>query len=147
MTNNFGENLRKYRKDKQMGINELGRHVGVSGAYISALETGKKVNPSLDIIGKLSNALEIPPSFLTSNDWKISFPVDMEQIKQAGNRMRTYLDFIRLLGYNIEIEIIDEDGNQSFFIDDIEYTSDQFYTLIEIIKTCIKNSNDLLKNK
>ena len=45
MCNKFGANLKKYRNEKNLGINELGRKIGVSGAYISALETGKKQNP------------------------------------------------------------------------------------------------------
>lgn len=149
MTNTFGENLRKYRKDKQMGINELGRLVGVSGAYISALETGKKLNPSLDIIDKLSNALDVSTSLLTSKNSKFNsiLPIDMEEIRQSTDRVNTYIKFISLLGYNVEIETIDNEGYQAFFIDDVQYSFEQFDTLLEIIKTCIQNSNNLLKSK
>lgn len=58
MSNVFSTNLKKYRTIKNIGINELGRLVGVSGAYISSLEKGTKANPSLDLLYQIANVLE-----------------------------------------------------------------------------------------
>lgn len=60
----LSENLRKYRKIKNKGINELARLSGVNAGYISAIERGQRSNPSIEIIEKLADALEISASEL-----------------------------------------------------------------------------------
>lgn len=47
---------------------QLAKETGISKDYISALERGKTKNPSLDIIKKLSKALNVPASELFFND-------------------------------------------------------------------------------
>lgn len=57
----FGENLKKWRKQRNLTQAKLGEAVGVTGAYIQQLELGKKTNPSLEIVMKLCDALKIAP--------------------------------------------------------------------------------------
>lgn len=55
----LGENIKKIRKEKKITQSELGKMIGVTGAYIQQLEKGVKVNPSLGVLFKLSFALGI----------------------------------------------------------------------------------------
>ena len=61
--NLFGQELRKLRKEAKYKQAELAKLAGVSGAYISQLETGKK-KPTDRVITKLSGALDIPENRL-----------------------------------------------------------------------------------
>ncbi len=63
----LGENIKKIREYKKIGINKLGRLTGIAPSYISALENNKKSNPSQDIISKIASALEVPMSLLYSD--------------------------------------------------------------------------------
>lgn len=155
MSNTFGDNLKKYRREKKIGINELGRRVGVSGAYISALEAGRKQNPSLDIIEKLSNELDIPSSLLTY-DKKISEFYESIKIKgstkfnEFTKLMTTQLLdekflplFFTFLGY--EISFADDKDEYYVKINNTKYTYSQFTNLKNLIKSCVDNTNELLK--
>ncbi|ERI92126.1 DNA-binding helix-turn-helix protein [Clostridiales bacterium oral taxon 876 str. F0540] len=57
----FGDELKKWRKLRKFTQAELGKKVGVSGAYIQQLELGKKTNPSLEVVMNLCSTLEIAP--------------------------------------------------------------------------------------
>ena len=52
--------LLQYRKQKKLTQGELAARIGVTQAYICALETGKKQNPSISVLLKIAEALEIP---------------------------------------------------------------------------------------
>lgn len=55
----FGKNIKNIRELKNIGVNELSRLSGVNASYISALERDEKKNPSVAILEKLANALDI----------------------------------------------------------------------------------------
>ena len=55
----IGVNLRKERKEKKLSIDALSKLSGVSGITISNIEN-KKSNPTVNILWKLSEALEVP---------------------------------------------------------------------------------------
>lgn len=60
----FGEHLRELRKSRGWSSQEaFAHHVGLDRTYISGLERARR-NPTLDIIVKLANALEVSPSEL-----------------------------------------------------------------------------------
>lgn len=56
---NIGKNIRRIRKSKGLTIRDLSKKSEVSQGYISDLENGRETRPSLDILGKLANALEV----------------------------------------------------------------------------------------
>ena len=56
----IGENLRYYRKEKNMSMRDLSKKSNVSSSYISDLENGKNNKPSVDVVEKLADALKIP---------------------------------------------------------------------------------------
>ncbi|ONK21193.1 immunity repressor protein [Bacillus sp. VT-16-64] len=55
----FGEYIRKIRKNKKMTIRQLELYSGVSNSYLSQLENGKRGIPSADIIKKLAPPLGV----------------------------------------------------------------------------------------
>lgn len=62
-----GNKLKFIRESKNIGVNELGRMIGVSPSYISALEKGTKKNPSLEVLDKIAKALNIPVTDLVND--------------------------------------------------------------------------------
>lgn len=56
MLTEFGKLLRKLRIDHETTLGELGLRVGLSAAFISAMETGRKPVP-LDFLSKVQAAL------------------------------------------------------------------------------------------
>jgi transcriptional regulator with XRE-family HTH domain len=59
----FGENVRRQRKARGWTQEHLAELAGVSRAHLAVLETAK-VWPSIDMVEKVSTALEIPASRL-----------------------------------------------------------------------------------
>jgi transcriptional regulator with XRE-family HTH domain len=59
----FGENLKNYRKDRNISQEEFAFRSELDRTYISGLECGKR-NPTLKILVKLANALNMKPSEL-----------------------------------------------------------------------------------
>jgi transcriptional regulator with XRE-family HTH domain len=56
----FGRVLRALRKGKGLGLRELAKDADVPPGYLAELETGKKRNPSLDVLKLLAKALDVP---------------------------------------------------------------------------------------
>ncbi len=52
--------IKATRKAKGMKRIELARAANLTPAYITQLETGKRKNPSLDVLKKLARALAVP---------------------------------------------------------------------------------------
>ncbi len=52
--------IREIREQKNIGLNELARTTDINATYLSQLERGVKVNPSREIMKKISDALEVP---------------------------------------------------------------------------------------
>lgn len=54
----IGDNIRKYRKMKNITQKELGETIGISNTYLSDIETGR-TNPSIKTLKKIAKGLEI----------------------------------------------------------------------------------------
>ena len=63
----IGENLKKIRKSKKITLQQLENKTGITNSYISAIENGKKNNPSQDVLERLAAALEVPVSAFFDN--------------------------------------------------------------------------------
>lgn len=51
--------IRDIRKKKKISLNELNRLTNISRAYLYDLEHNRKLNPTLDILFKISSALNV----------------------------------------------------------------------------------------
>lgn len=54
----IGDNIRKYRKKKNLTQKELGDIVGISNTYLSDMEIGR-TNPSIKTLKRIAQGLEI----------------------------------------------------------------------------------------
>ena len=53
----FGDRLRQFRQAKGLSLDKLASETGISRAYLWKLERKANVNPSIDLIEKLAEAL------------------------------------------------------------------------------------------
>lgn len=99
----FGENIKSIRESKGIGVNELSRLSGVNASYISALERNEKKNPSVEILTKLANALEITLEDIIKNtecDEVAATTVDNNhEFKSAQEAMKFILEQPVVMGY------------------------------------------------
>ncbi len=51
--------LRKLREEKGLSMADLAAKADVTDAYIAMLETGKRANPSLEVLKRLARALGV----------------------------------------------------------------------------------------
>jgi transcriptional regulator with XRE-family HTH domain len=56
--------IKTLRQEKGLSQKALAEQVGVTDAYITMLESGKRKNPSLEILKKLAKALGVPVTAL-----------------------------------------------------------------------------------
>lgn len=57
----ISEKIKKQRNLKNWSIAKLATEANVSNAYISLLETNKAKNPSIKVLKKIADALEMQP--------------------------------------------------------------------------------------
>ena len=55
----LGMNLKELRATKNMSQKELAKQIGVSQAYVCALELGKRKNPSIEVIRAIARELNV----------------------------------------------------------------------------------------
>lgn len=60
----IGSILKQYRLDRGLNGKELSLKSGVARGYISEMELGRYINPSIEVVCKLCIALEITPNDL-----------------------------------------------------------------------------------
>lgn len=63
------ENLIKKMKDKSLKIRELSSLTGISEPTLKRLRTDSHANPTLDVLMKLSNVLDVPIDALVSSSF------------------------------------------------------------------------------
>jgi XRE family transcriptional regulator, master regulator for biofilm formation len=65
----IGERVKKFRKEKNLSISELAVITGVAKSYISSIERNIKSNPSIHILEKIAEGLDVPLlSILSENE-------------------------------------------------------------------------------
>ncbi|WP_261134008.1 helix-turn-helix domain-containing protein [Bacillus sp. Marseille-Q3570] len=67
----IGTNLRQFRKNKGISIEGLAKQIGVSKLTLIKIENGEG-NPTLSVIWKIANGLNVPVSTLLSVDSDVS---------------------------------------------------------------------------
>ena len=55
----FGANVRRVRRERGMTLEAFADAVGLAYSYVGEIERGKR-NPTLDVVERLANALNIP---------------------------------------------------------------------------------------
>ncbi|MBU3188722.1 helix-turn-helix domain-containing protein [Clostridium bowmanii] len=63
----LGDNIKRIRKSRKLGLNELAKKSDISGSYLSNIEKGIKTNPSIDALNNIAKALGISVDELFKN--------------------------------------------------------------------------------
>ncbi|MDF9408285.1 MAG: HTH-type transcriptional regulator SinR [Pelotomaculum sp. PtaB.Bin013] len=58
-----GQNIRRYRKEKDLTLEQLSHSLGITGSYLGYLERGQR-NTSLLTLAKIAKILGVPPDIL-----------------------------------------------------------------------------------
>ena len=113
----IGHMLKALREGRNLNQVELAKKAGMTTAYISMLEAGKKTNPSLSVLQRLAKALHVPLSTLMEvggvrhmrTVLSAALPTFFKiQLAEAAQGKRSYLAVGRHLGYH-HPEIFDLD--------------------------------------
>lgn len=71
--------IKEIRKKKNITVYKLSKLTGISRTYLLELENNKKFNPSLSVMYKIANALEVKIDDLFYTE------LDLEELKQELN--------------------------------------------------------------
>jgi transcriptional regulator with XRE-family HTH domain len=86
----FARWLRETREARGLTVRELAQRVGVSAAFITLIETGRK-RPGPETIGPLARALGVEPAAIEA--WTRAYrPRTLEEAAEATERVRTFLE-------------------------------------------------------
>jgi transcriptional regulator with XRE-family HTH domain len=90
-----GKKIRSIRKDKNLTIVELSEQINVTSGYISQIERDL-ISPSLTVLKRLSEALDVPLSslFLEDNNQSIVTIKHDERTKIKFGNLNSELEFI-----------------------------------------------------
>ena len=95
MGSTFGQILKRLRLDRGFTLRELQDLTGISNAYLSQLETGKRGVPSLKIVGTLSKALGVDTEHMV----KLAMDAQMSEENETSEpdeEMPLYLEWFTI---------------------------------------------------
>jgi SOS regulatory protein LexA len=109
----FGAYLRKLRNDKGLTIRQLEKLSGVSNAYISQMETGKRGIPTPDVLKKIHEPLGVEYDELMQRAGYISQETREDLLPETIKTMESFDELNELIKNAAEIffsSVEDEDG-------------------------------------
>ncbi|MDU1442082.1 MAG: helix-turn-helix transcriptional regulator [Clostridium cochlearium] len=141
----IGSKIKELRESKGLTQKELGKRIGVTAVTITRYERGDR-NPSIEMLNKIADALNVPLSDLilhrTQDSLEILYEVPPSKNQLIDRKIDCICELIAAISYE-ETTI----RNFSFSIDELfkiqEYISNQL--LIKISE--IKNVNYTVKIK
>jgi transcriptional regulator with XRE-family HTH domain len=89
MTESFGTELRKYRRQAGVSQRELARRIGIDFSYISKVENGRLPPPAADTVVKICEVLNIEPNELLALTGKL--PSDVRSSVSTSERAQRFL--------------------------------------------------------
>nr|DAE48769.1 MAG TPA: helix-turn-helix domain protein [Caudoviricetes sp.] len=93
MINLLGDNIRKLRLEKGLGLNEVARLANITGGYLSSIENNKRTNVGTEILESIAKAIGVSVSdFYLQNEKIINeneeeFNSDIVRIERARRKM------------------------------------------------------------
>ena len=87
----LAENIRRVRKKKGWSQKELGEMIGSHLSHINRIETGK-YKPSLDVLKKIADALEVTLDYLVSDKEE-----DLQEVKIEDKNMAERIKLLNTL--------------------------------------------------
>lgn len=77
----LGDNIKSIREEKKLGLNETARLAGISPSYLSDIEKGNKTNPSMEVLQRIADALDV-----SIEEFFKSEPASQQQLKKWDNK-------------------------------------------------------------
>ncbi|WP_394122212.1 helix-turn-helix domain-containing protein [Planococcus donghaensis] len=85
MSKEIGDFIRRKRKDSNMTLKQVSERAGISYPYLSTLETGKRDNPSAEVLNNIAGVLNIPSvDILTVGGYLTSTDMEKVSSKKTG---------------------------------------------------------------
>lgn len=105
-------NIRKIRENRNISIRKLALLTNISKTYLNDLENNKRANPTLDILFKISNALEvnIKDLFYTTFDIDELKEEMYKRIDEYGINSKEALEVSQLIDLLINIKMKELDN-------------------------------------
>jgi transcriptional regulator with XRE-family HTH domain len=132
----FGQYLRKLRKKENLTINQLVEKSGVSNAYISQLENGKRGIPSPEILERLSPFLNVEYEDLLQKVGYLNRDVRNHVVHPGFNEFNNIENYSELLNSSLESmvkSIIKEKRKFSQKEQNIEHS------IVNFLRACISD--------
>lgn len=86
----LGDRVKKIRKKQEKSLQTLANQVGVSRSLLSQIEGGK-VNPSINTLWSLADALGVHVSTLLRNERESKLVIEPAQVKATSNGTKSYV--------------------------------------------------------
>lgn len=55
----LGDNIKKIRIDKGLGLNEVARRANITGGYLSSIENNKRTNVGIEVLEAIADAMNV----------------------------------------------------------------------------------------
>jgi HTH-type transcriptional regulator, competence development regulator len=137
----FGKYLKTKREEKNLSMNKLGELTGVTGMYISQLESGKRDKPSIEVLKKLSETLEVPYEDLMDAAGYIKWrEMEVEDFIEELRELHDKEIETRSLPQEKQFELdLLLDSNQKIFFQDRLLTKEEKAKIKSVIEIVLKD--------
>ena len=103
----LGDNIKRIRLSKGIGLNEVARRANITGGYLSSIENNKRTNIGAEILEAIANAIGVSVSDFYTNS-EISIKTNENNIAMnACNKLKAHNELT--LGENLK-NIMKEKG-------------------------------------
>lgn len=125
----FGDNIKKIRKDKNIGLNQLAKLAGISSGYLSNIENNIATNPTMDKLENIASALGVSINdFLTTEEkLNLSLKAVNEIAKKGLEYNSSYVNESLQSYYNSNNDILEP-------FKDVKFTKNEKEEIVNYIK-------------
>lgn len=151
----IGENIKILRIRNNITRKELAEKINVTDVTISRYENNTRA-PGIQTLNKIATALNVNINQLLDNNNEdqndSSDYCDINGYDRVEFERDIHFDigiesFFKGLGLNFSYDYNEKRNTNIFIINDVKYEEEEFYSLIQSIKSHILNINDIIKQK
>lgn len=129
----LGDAIKRCRKEAKLSLREAAKQTNISHPYLSQLENGKNKKPSLEILLKLSEGLNVPFAYLAFLANLESFQAVLDTEDELKINMLRYTDLSSLENLG-DFESFSQKvkSEEQFSTHSIDETKNLYETLLEL---------------
>lgn len=102
----LGDNIKRIRLDKKMGLNETARKAGITGGYLSSIENNKRTNIGTSILQAIAEALSVTVNDLFGENEDTSQSSNEQEIIKKFEDMPDFEDAEEALKFILEQPVL-----------------------------------------